>query len=490
ENTGLVNISIPIHPIGPGDPLPSNNLGSWQMTDPTQWNALISSFAGVAFFVDVAGSTSQNEHFLIDNFCFTPAIGANVGMDIKTECGSGSNYIVNVTETGQGGVTFSWVLFQTDQPNQTSGGVQISGTQTGPNAIFSGLEAEDFYYVQLTVTDICGGSQIITQAVPYHAIESIFHFEDAAGNPQTTFCYGEDVFLDGAASFGENNYWIGISRRPYPNNGQGWQNWADVSWTNGQVPNNVNLSAVFADINYFFEPGWEYNLKLAVQNVPECVNWVETVHTFVVECCDDFFDPKFILLRKYNPVTEMYVLEAVEYELYSNVDVQHTWTILTSPNLDGGPYTLEAVLTGDEFSYEVPGELCYFVIHSVETDCGTWCYGESDCINAGESLEKEACDLCGPIDCSYLKEICLAPGNPKNQCLGSHPIIARLKWDAVAGALGYVVEITWNDDECCETELPELTIEYQASTTHLDLNDLLQPDWKCLRWRVRAICDK
>ena len=38
-------------------------------------------------------------------------------------------------------------------------------------------------------------------------VTSVFHFEDAAGNMKTDFCEGENIFLDGTASFGENQYY-------------------------------------------------------------------------------------------------------------------------------------------------------------------------------------------------------------------------------------------------------------------------------------------
>ena len=55
---------------------------------------------------------------------------------------------------------------------------------------------------------------------------------------------------------------------------------------------------------------------------------------------------------------------------------------------------------------------------------------------------------------------------------------------------GYVVEISWNDPACCTTALPAVTFEYSTADSHLDLNYILQPEWKCLRWRVRAVCDE
>ncbi|MCB0644005.1 MAG: T9SS type A sorting domain-containing protein, partial [Phaeodactylibacter sp.] len=472
------------------DPLPSNALGIWQMSDPTQWNTLLSTFGGVVFNVDVAGSSNQFENFRIDDFCFEPStVITDTDFEVETDC-DGGEYIVTGISANQPSHIYSWKLYQTTQPGQTAGGVQLDSTQMGGTVSFAGLDVQNYYYLELTIQSLCDNvTYVVTKAIPYYEIESIFNFEDEYGVPQTTFCYGEDIFLDGAASFGEVNYWIGISRRPYPNNGQNWQDFETLGWTtNAEVP-IVNLSSGFANMAYDLEPGWEYNVKLAVQNVPACVNWDESVHTFVVECCEDFFDSKFYLERKVISGTGLYALQAVDQTVYPNIAEEHTWTVYSSPNVDGGPYQQEAIISGEDFYYEVSEGLCYFVVHSLETLCGEWCYGQSDCINVGEGFGKEACELCGPIDCEFLSEgLCLAPENPTSLCLGYNPVIERLKWEAVAGASDYVVEITWNDAACCSSNLPEVTLEFQVASTYLDLNTLIQPQSDCLRWLVRAVC--
>ena len=487
ENTGVMDITIPIHPIASGDPLPSNELGSWQMLYPSLWNYLIDSYVAVGFFVDVLESQFTDEVIVLDNFCANPVPNFDANLNFDIRCIDGVLNL-NVTNNNQFGYTYSWELYQTDQPGQASGGTLIDSGQTGSSATFAGLDPEGYYYVSLAADNICMESFVSTQILPDHQIEPIFHFEDAMGNEKTTFCYGEDVYLDGSDSYGENNYWIGISRRPIPNNGQGYQDYEFLGWSNGEV-GVVNLSEAYADLDYIFEPGWEYRVKLAVQNVGRCVNWVELEQTFEVECCDDFFNAAFELERRVVPGSDLYALVAANYLVYENVDVQHTWTIYSSPNLDGGPYTLVDEVMGDELYYEVEEGLCYFVIHSVETPCGEDCYGQSDCINAGENAGRDLCELCGPIDCSILDEPCMAPSGLQFDCQGTRPIIVTLSWSAIPNVPGYVVEITWNDDACCVTPEPEVTIPYYTSNNQLTINELIQPDWDCFRWRVGTVCE-
>ena len=494
DNTGIIHqITIPMFPIQPGDPLPSNEFGSWTMSNPENWNILFSTFNEVAFSSDVAGSMEDEEHFHLDDFCYTPInYPTNTNFSVETAC-EGIDYVVKGSGVYVLGHSYAWRLFQTTIPGATSGGVQVGNTVIGASATFDNLEAENYYYVEYTVTDLCDDETFVfTEAIPFHDIASIFHFEDASGNIQSTFCYGEEVFLNGTASYGENNYWIGLSRRPFPNTGQPYQDFEFLGWTSGLVP-NLNLSAAYAAVDYYFEGGWEYKVKLAVQNNQECVNWVEQEHSFFVECCDDFINADFKLERKSVSGTDLYALEAADYDVFPNSSVQHTWTLFSSPNQDGGPYSLMDVIIGDEFYYEVAEGLCYFVIHTVESSCGTFCFGESDCINAGgDNVEKELCDLCGPIDCELLDKLCLAPENPRNVCLGVIPAIERITWGPSNSATGYVVEIIWNPSKgaCCDTQLPELSIEYYTPTSYILMNTILQPQWDCFRWRVRPVCDE
>ena len=72
ENDDWVHICAPIEFIsGTSTTLPSNSYGSWAMVvgSPSGWNSLLSGVNGLAFWVDVAGSSAQNEIIGIDNVC-------------------------------------------------------------------------------------------------------------------------------------------------------------------------------------------------------------------------------------------------------------------------------------------------------------------------------------------------------------------------------------------------------------------------------------
>ncbi|NHN28011.1 T9SS type A sorting domain-containing protein [Flavobacterium jejuense] len=113
-------------------------------------------------------------------------------------------------------------------------------------------------------------------------VTSVFHFEDASSNMKTDFCEGEDIFLNGTASFGENQYYLDIWRRPIGSTGAfQWQDkLGSNGWTSGQL-GVLNLSSLFGSQGYNFIPGYEYEVKVATSSSP-CVGWVPSTHIFRV----------------------------------------------------------------------------------------------------------------------------------------------------------------------------------------------------------------
>src|SRR5690606_7922512 len=68
ENDPWIHVCAPILPTN-GTSLPSNGDGSWVGVTPAQWNTLLSNVGGVAFTVDIAGSSAQTEIIGVDNIC-------------------------------------------------------------------------------------------------------------------------------------------------------------------------------------------------------------------------------------------------------------------------------------------------------------------------------------------------------------------------------------------------------------------------------------
>lgn len=405
---------------------------------------------------------------------------------LSTNCNNG-NYSVSVAATDASLPNHSWTLMETNEPNTTIGGVVSGPVKTGIDATFTGLNLSKFYYVIHRVwLEGCFDTLETRILVPVPQLINLFHTENSNDVRKREFCFGEDVYLDGTASQGEQHYWIGIDRRPAGSSGPFSGGYATLGWQENQTVGEINLSQAFANMGYYFQTGYEYKVKLALQNLANCVAWTEKEDVFTVKCCPGYFSANFKLNRVSagtGPGT--YKLFASDYETYANVNAQHKWYVLSSPNLNGGPYTSIAELTGPEFAILVPGELCYFVIHRVITPCEEVCYGESDCINAGRVLEP--CDLCGPVDCSILERVCDSPTNPRVNCgtFGSD----EFRWNPVPGVGQYVVEIIFNDPACCKTELPTLLATHTTSINSLPLNSIRQPLWDCLRWRVAAVCD-
>jgi len=488
ETSNWVNICVPIQRIALGDPLPENNIGRWVMDgnhSAADWNVLVNTFNGIALKVDLWDDKIGSGVIGIDNFCTDVCCPFTFSSDftLNTACNSG-NFSVTATALDPSPPSQNWILMKTTVPNATTGGEQVSPTQHGSTATFS-LSISAFYYIIHQVWQ--EGCQNLTEtryAVPIPAVNIVSNLENSEGTVKTEFCHGEDVYLDGTASSGESAYYIDVER--IPNNGG---EFATLGWTTGTTMGIVNLSQLFAELTdpvtnqptpFYFTQG-TYRVKLALQNTQNCIAWTEKIHTFTVTCCEGVgaLSASFRLFETPVPGSPQVELFPMYYQQYANINAQHTWFVLSSPNTNGGPYQLETIISGPTFTFRGGNELCYFVIHRLDTDCDDLCFGESSCTSG--------CDLCGPVNCDFVDNLCVAPTNPQEYCNGN---VAKLAWNAVPNGGTYKVEITYNDPTCCTSRYPSQTITYTTTSTALYMNSFPQPVWECIRWRVAAVCEE
>ena len=189
-----------------------------------------------------------------------PATGSDYWM-VKID--GGGNIVWQHTIGGIGG-DYMGAIHNT--PND--GGYVLFGMSGSPQSgdkTEGSIGSSDYWAVKLT--DTFSGT-------------SAFHFEDAWGRQRTVFdCIGFDIFLDGRASKNESHYYIDAWKRPIGSTGN-FQWGASLGWDQGQV-GIINLTDEFGAIGFTFDPGYEYQIKLAVQNLP-FFNWAAQTHEFTV----------------------------------------------------------------------------------------------------------------------------------------------------------------------------------------------------------------
>lgn len=318
-----------------------------------------------------------------------------------------------------------------------------------------------------------------------------YQFEDANGNPKESFCFGEQVFLNGTDSQNETRYYIDAWRRPIGSPANTPFEWAaGLGWTVGQQVGLINLSAAFAAQGYHFEPGYEYQIKLAIAD-DGCIPWTEVLHEFTLECCDTYMNANFSLTL-HEDQFDNYSLVVDNYQGYENLNATHEWIVLTSPNQYGGPYSqvYSTTTTGSAaFTLYEPVQpgLFYTVIHHISTICADACFGEqvygNNFARDGDTPDAERCELCGPIDCSILKELCYAPANVSvRETFNGY----RIDWDRTPNATGYTVIITVNDPDCCLGGEP-YQISLSTHRNYLTLNNLHAG---CFSVQVGALCGR
>ncbi|PPK93021.1 putative secreted protein (Por secretion system target) [Nonlabens xylanidelens] len=170
---------------------------------------------------------------------------------------------------------------------------------------------------------------------------------------------------------------------------------------------------------------------------------------------------------------------------YSNhPGITHSWELYSSPNQNGGPYTLVDSQTGLNYSYgPITDGIFYFILHKVQTDCGEVCYVQDICSNCTNS---RAAGISGEIDCDFFTVTtsdCVVTPKHEYSCRSN-----SLDWASVPGALGYIIEINYNDPDCCirSTTLPtSQRFEVGPSTTTLSIP---VNSTGCFSYRIGTIC--
>ena len=394
---------------------------------------------------------------------------------LTTNCANG-NFSVTATATDlTPGINHWWGLYESSVEGSTSdadtiwsSGNPAQGPSGGTTVTFNGLDPNKNYYIKHGIwLDGCFTWMETRIAVP--KIKLDFSIKDVNGNPKDVFCIGEDVYLDGSAvnTYG-NPYYIDI----WDVTGGGL-NWLSAQGVNGWAPGNpswVNITNLFEnDIEQpvVFQPNHVYRVKLAI-NSP--CGWIESTRDFTYICCESSTDASFGLLTNTTSSGDMHVSLMPGNNTGGQI-IFEEWCIYDAPNGNSGPYNL---ISCDQFPVSIilPPGRCYFITHRVRTVCGEACSGQTIC-NTG-------CDG-GTIghDCGEFTQ-------PTNlNCYLNHGV--NLTWNAVPGAVSYMIFIEPFDPECCphSTELP-----FSLAPIHVDTNSyLLNFDYPCFSWRVVAICE-
>lgn len=387
-----------------------------------------------------------------------------------------------------------WELFETPDHGQTTGGTLVATSQDGPTALFSWLGHDKHYYIRHSVWLEGCTFEELSLPVPDFRDEATLQYilVDESGQPKETFCFGEDVYLRPINISNFDRYFMAIWRHPI---GGGPTEYFNYGWTAANEIGMLNLSELFRtggeDPGDIFEPGFVYELQFAIVNPPNCIPWIEVRRQFTVECCDGFLSGAFRLdMIQGNEGLELVVRD---FDLYDNIGAIHQWFVLSSPNPDGGPYTLEAGLNTEAsgpytlFEEGVSG-LYYFVVHSVSTLCGDFCVGQRrqgiTGFTDGPPDDSGECELCGPIDCSVLDNFCFAPVNEFVRCRPGYSLNVDFYWDPVPGADQYLFEYTLNDPNCCGSgDVYNVVIP----TNSLHMIGYFFRKY-CYTWRVGTVC--
>ena len=334
----------------------------------------------------------------------------------------------------------------------------------------------DFYIDNLTIELICDP----TGNTP------VFNFEKENGYPTNEFCFSENVFMDATANTDANRFRIEIKRRMAGSNDD-YEAYGNYGWRES-TPGLINLSALWAQQTLPFEPGYEYQVFLYTGD-GDCVQEIPAVHTFTLECCEEFSANFLLNLIEQEPGN--LTLTVSGYEDDPALNLSHEWIVLSSPNEDVGPYAVETTLTTTgsgtiTLLENLQSSFYYTVIHRLQTPCGEFClgkqrFGQNGAAERTEDPNDPTCEFCGPFACELLEELCMAPTGLYVRQTGNGIMI---DWDDHLTADQYTVQITLNDPDCCGENQQVIVASYDVEESELFIPYFVN----CMSVQVGVVC--
>jgi hypothetical protein len=498
ENDDWIRICVPLGPaVGS---LPSNENGAWGGLTVQAWNDLMHDVDGIAFVVDLAGSSSPTEKIGIDDICLCDACGdvnapafitTDANGNPKQEFCDGEDVFIKIDPVNYSyPATYldTWLdpNCSTDWYNGAGWNYDISSGIYNYSQILRDkgqppFKPTDDYYVKLAVNHPnCGWVESHASFRYISAKAPSFITTDAFGNPKQEFCYGEDVYIkidevdyNYAATYLDT--WLDPNYSVDWYNGAGWNydvksgiyNYSQILRNKGQQP---------------FKPVDDYYIKLAV-NHPSC-GWTESYAAFSYVCCDNGNLAQFD--AEIN--TKDGIVSGSGNDL-SAYGASHSFCIYTDVNNDG-VYELVDCVSSSTFSFPFQEGVEYWIVHRVTTLCGDFCYVIH--FSASPNFAKDGsssfnCDNF-PLPCNLSTPVANCP----YFIFTGTGVSLVLSWSPVTSAVSYEFDIVDNDPTCgCKGgKDDEDGKDGIKETTILEGTEFQIPLTKsqCFSFKVRAKC--
>ena len=391
-----------------------------------------------------------------------------------------------------------WRVYETSVAGSTSGADTIgpvTGIQGGTTTTFTNLDPTKFYYIKHGVwTNNCPWQETRIPLTPNCCDE----FDSADFSLGLDFDYDFQIGnYNGYDDLGATHEWYVLSSPnetggPYtPEFSTTTTGGADFElFTGAQF--GVYYTIVHKVISYCGEICYA---QVQYQKEAETLRTENSAVAAEIDCClvfdfwpngpgepeeftaafDIGIDPQSGTIQTFVPNTYP-----------NNSSIEHEWTLFSSSNETGGPFTLVDESTGVNYSYSTAQDgLYYFLFHKVKSDCGEVCFAQTICRNCGEADIAGSCELCGVIDCSLIDEIkesiCDAPTSLVYSCK-----TATLNWEDIPNAEGYIVEIIWDDPTCCKSSQSNSPQQWSVTESKFQLPYINVSG--CFSWKIGVKC--
>ena len=186
---------------------------------------------------------------------------------------------------------------------------------------------------------------------------------DAFGNPKSTFCADEDVFIKvDPVNYSYSALYLATW---FPSVGAGWYN--GLGWNFGLSDGIHNISQLIRDKGERpYEATFTFDIQLAVDH-PDC-GWVESSASFKYVCCEN--QSGFDSAVRLDPSTGNYTISGSTHQSGSG----GTFCLYSDTNGDGQPDGTVGCQDGNTADFSgLPPCSSYFLVNHVENSCGYEC---------------------------------------------------------------------------------------------------------------------
>ncbi len=337
------------------------------------------------------------------------------------------------------------------------------------------------YVLKIAVDNsMCGWVEVLKPFV-FKELSVSFHLEDENGIEENEFCLGDDIYLDGSATFPWNgqSYFMDL----HIVNPDGSLTYVarqeDDGWVNGSLNDPINITKLFEnDIEtpVTFQPGITYQVKLAIDD--QFCGWAQQTQDFI-------YHQATVVAHLEDENGTQQTTFCLSEDVFLNASATPPWNgqsyfmDLHIVNPDGSLTYVAQQYENGWFNGSLDDPIN--ITHLFENDIETPVTFQTGVVYQVKlAIDDDYCGWAQHLMQFSLEDCCNLPAPTNLQSFGTN-----LTWDPVLGAAGYLVEATLSWPMNCSCSYPVSIVPILTTATQVTIP--IGPN-NCTAVQVRTLC--